>query len=32
MRKEVERLVGELERGGVSRRDFICRALALGSA
>jgi spermidine/putrescine transport system substrate-binding protein len=29
-RKEVERLVEELERGGVSRREFVFRALALG--
>jgi spermidine/putrescine transport system substrate-binding protein len=29
-RKEVERLVEQLERGGVSRREFVVRALALG--
>jgi spermidine/putrescine transport system substrate-binding protein len=29
-RKEVERLVEQLERGGVSRREFVFRALALG--
>ena len=29
-RKQLERLVGELERGGISRRDFVWRALALG--
>jgi spermidine/putrescine transport system substrate-binding protein len=29
-RKEVERLVEQLERGGVSRREFVSRALALG--
>jgi spermidine/putrescine transport system substrate-binding protein len=29
-RKEVERLVEQLERGGVSRREFVVRAFALG--
>ena len=29
-RKELERLVGELESGGISRRDFVWRAMALG--
>jgi spermidine/putrescine transport system substrate-binding protein len=29
-RKDVERLVEQLERGGVSRREFVSRALALG--
>lgn len=29
-RKEVERLVEELESGGVSRREFVFRAMALG--
>ena len=29
-RKEVERLVGELESGAVSRRDFVRRGMALG--
>jgi spermidine/putrescine-binding protein len=29
-RMELERLVGELESGGVSRRDFVRRAMALG--
>ena len=29
-RKELERLVGELESGGISRRDFVRRAMALG--
>ena len=29
-RTEVERLVEQLERGGVSRREFMSRALALG--
>src|SRR5687768_15517472 len=29
-RKELERLVSELESGGVSRRDFVRRAMALG--
>ena len=29
-RMELERLVGELERGGISRRDFVWRAMALG--
>ena len=29
-RKEVERLVDQLEHGGVSRREFVVRALALG--
>ena len=29
-RQEVERLVEQLERGGVSRREFVSRALALG--
>ncbi len=29
-RMEVERLVAQLERGGVSRREFVSRALALG--
>ncbi len=29
-RTEVERLVEQLERGGVSRREFVSRALALG--
>ena len=29
-RKELERLVGELESGGISRRDFVRRAMAMG--
>jgi spermidine/putrescine transport system substrate-binding protein len=29
-RKEVERLVEQLERGGIPRREFVLRALALG--
>ena len=29
-RKQLERLVGELEGGGISRRDFVWRAMALG--
>jgi spermidine/putrescine transport system substrate-binding protein len=29
-REEVERLVEELERGGIPRRDFVVRALAMG--
>ncbi|MGH7578947.1 MAG: ABC transporter substrate-binding protein, partial [Gemmatimonadales bacterium] len=29
-RTELERLVGELERGAISRRDFVRRAMALG--
>jgi spermidine/putrescine transport system substrate-binding protein len=29
-RKELERLVGQLESGGISRRDFVWRAMALG--
>ncbi len=29
-RKEVERLVEQLERGGIPRREFVVRALALG--
>jgi spermidine/putrescine transport system substrate-binding protein len=29
-REQLERLVGELERGGLSRRDFVRRAMALG--
>ena len=29
-RQEVERLIEQLERGGVSRREFVTRALALG--
>jgi spermidine/putrescine transport system substrate-binding protein len=29
-REQLERLVGELESGGISRRDFIWRAIALG--
>ncbi len=29
-RKQLERLVGELECGGISRRDFVWRAMALG--
>ena len=29
-REEVERLVAQLERGGVSRREFVFRAMALG--
>ncbi|MBA3317839.1 MAG: spermidine/putrescine ABC transporter substrate-binding protein [Gemmatimonadales bacterium] len=29
-RKQLERLVGQLERGGISRRDFVWRAMALG--
>jgi spermidine/putrescine transport system substrate-binding protein len=29
-RKELERLIARLERGGISRRDFVRRAMALG--
>jgi len=29
-RKQLERLIGELERGGISRRDFLWQATALG--
>jgi spermidine/putrescine transport system substrate-binding protein len=29
-REQLERLVGELESGGISRRDFVWRAMALG--
>jgi hypothetical protein len=29
-RKEVERLVEQLQRGGIPRREFVVRALALG--
>ena len=29
-RKQLERLVGELESGGISRRDFVWRAMGLG--
>jgi spermidine/putrescine transport system substrate-binding protein len=29
-RRQLEGLVGELERGGISRRDFVWRAVALG--
>ena len=29
-RRQLERLVGELESGGISRRDFVRRAMALG--
>ncbi len=29
-RKEVERLVAQLEHGGISRREFVCRAFGLG--
>src|SRR3712207_7761242 len=29
-RRELERLVGELATGGISRRDFVLRAMGLG--